>query len=214
MDTVARQAIHTRTKQQTLRESRDDPNAVSNAIAVLCRSVNISFSVTTRKTDFTTGCHNDLATTGTKRCVAKDECRFSISASGQLPFAPVVMPSPHSAPGGFLHSSLLSPPPSSTTSTCRSILPAPRSHPLRSGSAKESTFINHVDQGIMQVTRKYATKFSGTGSGAVDHPGPVSYDTTQDRGYESFGEVARDIERLLEVVWVSGTRKSTFCLFA
>ncbi len=66
----------------------------------------------------------------------------------------------------------------------------------------------------MQVTRKYATKFSGAGSEVVDDRSPVSYNTTHDRGYESFGEVARDIERLLEVVWVSGTRKSTFSLFA
>lgn len=48
----------------------------------------------------------------------------------------------------------------------------------------------------MDITRKYAKKFS---SGEEEEEEEV-------KGYESFKEVARDIERLTDVVWVSGTR--------
>lgn len=98
--------------------------------------------------------------------------------------------------GGFLVPDLLSPPPSSVTSSsyASATLPRPRKHPLKQASAKETAFIQYVDRGIMDITRKYAKKFSGEGG-----EGDV-------RGYKSFKEVARDIERLTDVVWVSGTR--------
>jgi len=108
--------------------------------------------------------------------------------------------------GGFLPPTLPSPPSSSVTSLSQT-LPHPRAHPLKSGSAKESSFINYVDQGILNVTRRYAKKFSAR---LEDHPGGESERTG--RGYEDFGEVARDLEALVDVVWVSGTRMNLSCI--
>ncbi|KAI9797190.1 MAG: Ribosomal RNA-processing protein 7 [Piccolia ochrophora] len=100
--------------------------------------------------------------------------------------------------GGFLSPTIPSPPPSSITSTslAPSTLPRPRHQPLKPGSPKETTFIQHVDHGILQITRKYAKKFSGDGEGEAE---------AEVRGYESLKEVGRDMERLVNVVWVSGT---------
>ncbi|KAI9848297.1 MAG: hypothetical protein M1837_000561 [Sclerophora amabilis] len=98
--------------------------------------------------------------------------------------------------GGFIHPAIPSPPASSVTSPSltASALPHPRAQPLKAGSAKETSFIQYVDRGILDVTRRYAKKFSGeeSESGGV-------------RGYERFGEVAGDVDRLVDLVWVSGT---------
>jgi len=123
--------------------------------------------------------------------------------------------------GGFLQplpaSGLLSPPASTAaSSTTSSTLPSPRRSPLRSGSTKEMAFRNYVDKHIAQIQRKYAMKFSGEDDDADDmgggiaglglppvrHGGPAH---GAEVGYESFREVAKDIEKVVEVVWVSGT---------
>lgn len=106
-------------------------------------------------------------------------------------------------PGGFLPdpNGLLSPPPSSTTgstSFAGAALPTPRSHPLKAGSPKETAFINYVDKGIQEVGRRFALK-RGVEEGFEGEDGGD--------GYTRFGEAARDLEKLVEVVWVSGTRK-------
>lgn len=100
--------------------------------------------------------------------------------------------------GGFLPDSILSPPPSSvaSTSTATATLPQPRAHPLKPGGAKESTFIRFVDTTILRIERRYAKR------------GTSNADTSEDastRGYESFYEVAKDIEKLFDLIWVSGT---------
>lgn len=99
-------------------------------------------------------------------------------------------------PGGFLPS-----PPATTatpaSSVADSVLPRPRTHILRPGSHRETEFISYVDAGIKNVTRRYAKKFMG----AVEGEGAS-------RGYEKFKEVAQDISKLVDVIWVSGTRKS------
>lgn len=112
----------------------------------------------------------------------------------------------HPPPGGFIPPTLPSPPPSSITSPSQnpSTLPQPRAHPLKPGSAKESSFISFVDQGILNVTRRYAKRFSAQ---LEDRPGEKRADAdAAGRGYEDFGEVARELEELVDVVWVSGTR--------
>ncbi|RHZ53370.1 general transcription factor IIH subunit TFB6 family [Aspergillus thermomutatus] len=101
--------------------------------------------------------------------------------------------------GGFIQPSLPSPAPSfmSSSTATPSTLPKPRSHPLKAGSMKETTVINHIDTHLLTINRRHAKKFSST------------YDdqSQQDpeRGYESFQEVAKDIEALVDVLWVSGT---------
>ncbi|KAE8377440.1 hypothetical protein BDV26DRAFT_293164 [Aspergillus bertholletiae] len=102
----------------------------------------------------------------------------------------------HPVPGGFVQPSLSSPAPSTSTAT-PSILPKPRLHPLKAGSTKETTVINHVDKTILIINRRHAKKFS---SAFDDQAQEVS-----ERGYESFKEVAKDIEGLVDVLWVTGT---------
>jgi len=117
--------------------------------------------------------------------------------------------------GGFLPPTLpISPASTITTSALDITLPSPRSHPLKPGSAKETAFIQYVDKGILEVTRRYAKKFS-EGFGEADERGhntgapstTISAGRTP-RGYESIGDVCADLEKLADVIWVSGTRES------
>lgn len=104
-------------------------------------------------------------------------------------------------PGGFIHpSSLTSPAPSSfsTSTATPSSLPRQRAHPLKPGSIKETALINHIDKSIMMVNRRHAKKFSSA-IGEQDIP-------AAERGYESFKEVVKDLEAIVDIVWVSGTR--------
>lgn len=56
--------------------------------------------------------------------------------------------------------------------------------------------INHVDTGILRMNRRHAKKFSSSYAGK-DEP---------DAGYDSFKEVARDVDGIINVLWVSGSR--------
>ena len=102
---------------------------------------------------------------------------------------------------------LLSPPtsvasPATSTSTARSqnpTLPTPRSHRLPPGSQKEIALINYLDDRILRITRRYAKKFSNEGLDKDDTPGYTAYDQFVD-----------DADPLLDVVWVSGTRKFSY----
>ena len=104
----------------------------------------------------------------------------------------------HNLEGGFV--ALPSPPPSSVAglSSASPSLPRPRHHALIPNSSKENEFIRYVDKGILHVTRRYAKKF--TGASAADEV----------KGYEHFTEVVKDLDRLVDVVWVSGTRRSIY----
>lgn len=64
--------------------------------------------------------------------------------------------------------------------------------------------INHLDAGVLRVQRRHAKKFSGGygGNQGGQHEEDVE-------GYYSFKEMAGDIEALVNVVWVSGTRMYT-----
>lgn len=104
-------------------------------------------------------------------------------------------------PGGFIPPSLPSPAPShaSTTSTGSS-LPHPRSHPLKAGSVKEDATRRYLEAKLLAVSRRYVRKFQPADEGERE----------QVKGYESFVEVARDLGDVLNVLWLSGTRKSEY----
>lgn len=91
--------------------------------------------------------------------------------------------------GGFLHPSLPSPPISPITP----ILPRPRPQPLRPGSAKEDNLINYLDQQLMEISGRHENRhrFRQVEGG-------------QGR-YQSFKAVAVDLERVVDILWVSGT---------
>lgn len=117
--------------------------------------------------------------------------------------------------GGFIHPSLPSPAPStmSTSTATPSLLPQQRRHPLKAGSMKETAVINHLDKSILGINRRHAKKFSSTYGGGAPNgegEGEVEVEGQGERGYESFKEMVRDIENLVDIVWVSGTRTSPF----
>ncbi|KAJ9646401.1 hypothetical protein H2199_002450 [Coniosporium tulheliwenetii] len=98
------------------------------------------------------------------------------------------------APGGFLQHQPLSPTPSATTSSSSAYaLPHPRARPLKAGGPKESAFIRYVDDSILHIQRQFAKRDNEAALGP------------EDRGYASFGEATKDIERLVDIIWVSGT---------
>ncbi|EOD51967.1 putative meiotic recombination protein dmc1 protein [Neofusicoccum parvum UCRNP2] len=110
------------------------------------------------------------------------------------------------AGGFFPPSEALTPPASSiaASSTSGARLPNPRSKPLKTGGPKESAFIRYVDERIRQIQRRYAKRGSGgDGGGAQEDNGGGSSENV--RGYASLKEACRDVDQLVDVVWVSGT---------
>lgn len=104
-------------------------------------------------------------------------------------------------PGGFLLPSQTLPSPAPSGTPPRSTsggLPHPRSHPLRAGSAKEEKIRIYVDGQLMYIQRRYVKKFQ---------PRRPGDDVA---GYRAVGELCGDLEALLNIIWLSGTRKDTF----
>lgn len=102
-------------------------------------------------------------------------------------------------PGGFIKQpSLPSPAPSGTSTRSASGLPHPRAHPLRAGSAKEEKIRIYVENQLMYISRRFVKKFE------VPRPGDDVV------GYKHVGELCKDIEALVDIIWLSGTRMETF----
>ncbi|KAF2450792.1 hypothetical protein P171DRAFT_343393, partial [Karstenula rhodostoma CBS 690.94] len=72
-------------------------------------------------------------------------------------------------------------------------LPRPRKHPLPSGGQKEASLIFYLDRALDNVGKRAANRH-------VKEllPGEVA-------GYKSFAEVAKDLDTLVDVVWVTST---------
>ncbi|KAG0638571.1 hypothetical protein HOY80DRAFT_1047252 [Tuber brumale] len=88
---------------------------------------------------------------------------------------------------GFLPPSLPSPAPSDASSVFSyRPLPHPRPSPLKPGSRPENSLIAFLDHELLQVSRKYAKKFN-------------------DGGYTDAAEIADDLEKLVDLLWVSST---------
>lgn len=110
------------------------------------------------------------------------------------------MPDPYGGDG------LLSPPTSASSPALSAVsasqrntgLPVPRVHPLRPGSAKEIALINYLDEKILRITRRYAKKFSNE-----------SQDMDNTPGYTTYDQFVSDVDPLVDIVWISGTRKYT-----
>ena len=113
--------------------------------------------------------------------------------AGSGGFVPSILPSPGPAPGPAPAPSISGPP-------C--ILPQARSTPLRPGSSRESNFIDYVDRQLLAISRRYEKRsnFNLEDSSDSDADG---------RGYRSFEEMAYELNAIIDVVWVSGTRKIT-----
>lgn len=117
--------------------------------------------------------------------------------------------------GGFIP---YSPPPSSVASSNTTFgLPHPRKSPLKAGGNKESSFIRYVDQQILHIQRRFAKRDASHGDQGVkevDDEGRIMQEASTKKldewydvpGYSSFGAAAKDVEQLVDVIWVSGTR--------
>ncbi|EFR02890.1 hypothetical protein MGYG_05891 [Nannizzia gypsea CBS 118893] len=92
-------------------------------------------------------------------------------------------------------------------------LPQQRQHAVRPGSSKEANLLAWVEAAVLRINRRHAKKFSGMQTRS--EPGNERKEKEEEKGeereeedvpgYESFSEVAADIERVLDVLWVSNT---------
>ncbi|KAL2753960.1 hypothetical protein ACRALDRAFT_1075899 [Sodiomyces alcalophilus JCM 7366] len=97
-------------------------------------------------------------------------------------------------PGGFLpQESIPSPAPSNASSRSAVLLPHPRKRALLSGSNKEDLVRRYVEEQMAIVSRRYVKKYSE----------PTPGDDIV--GYESMSEVCKDIHKIIDVLWLSGT---------
>lgn len=142
----------------------------------------------------------------------------------QEPYIPCcadVDPMASAGPGGFIP---FSPPASSVASATPHALPHPRSTPLKPGGTKESSFIRYVDNQILHIQRRFAKRdahLKRSGVREMDEEGRELEEVNDDAsmgqlgrpdewrdvpGYPTFADAARDVEELVGVTWVSGTR--------
>ena len=77
-------------------------------------------------------------------------------------------------------------------------LPRPRRNPLPPGGPKEASLLFYVDNALENIGKRVTNKHVTT-----LYPGELE-------GYKSFAEFVKDLDGLVDVVWVSGTRECTF----
>jgi hypothetical protein len=80
-----------------------------------------------------------------------------------------------------------------------SALPQPRRYPLRPGGPKESELIRYLDHGINAIQKRVDNRTTNR----KIQPAPGV-----EEGYGAFADVAKDLDALVDVVWVSGSRMS------
>lgn len=80
----------------------------------------------------------------------------------------------------------------------QSSLPTPRQHALRAGSEKEIALINYLDGKMLRMSRRYGKKFTEPENESSRDDAP---------GYTNMDQVVADLDPLVDVAWVSGTRK-------
>ena len=141
------------------------------------------------------------------------------------------IPNPDPGPndsGGFLISSLPTPTGSVASPTYSgnvvddAVLPAARGTALRPGSSKYDHAARYVEDALFRISARYARRFARRAedegvaegkesTGEEERGGRRGWGESGDgeeRGYASFGDAARDLERVVDVLWVSGTRES------
>ncbi|KAK3375719.1 hypothetical protein B0T24DRAFT_525392 [Lasiosphaeria ovina] len=101
---------------------------------------------------------------------------------------------PATGAGGFVVDALPSPAPSTAPTRSISGLPHPRGRALRPGSAKEDMVRHFVTDRMMHISRRFAKK-----------SGVVAVGSDEFKGYKSMAELCKDVEDLVNVIWLSGT---------
>lgn len=99
--------------------------------------------------------------------------------------------------------SAISPSPSTASGIANAsrLLPTPRKHPLAQGSAKEINLIHYLDDQLLRVFRRYEKRLPEEQRTATAAPDDAP-------GYENMEQVIADLDPLVDVVWISHTRKS------
>ncbi|KAF3032022.1 hypothetical protein E8E12_000684 [Didymella heteroderae] len=89
-------------------------------------------------------------------------------------------------------------PPASSVAASQhpSPLPQPRRHPLQPGGTKESELISYLDHGLSRIQKRVDNRVTNRKTPAL---------LGQEEGYRAFWEVAKDLDALVDVVWVSGS---------
>ncbi|KAF5846061.1 hypothetical protein GGP41_008567 [Bipolaris sorokiniana] len=75
-------------------------------------------------------------------------------------------------------------------------LPQPRKHPLKPGGPRESDLIRYLDHGINSIQKRVDNRMTNR---------KLKPETGEEQGYSAFWEVARDLDGLVDVVWVSAS---------
>ena len=109
-------------------------------------------------------------------------------------------------PGGFIRPTQYPPqvtqpplsPPASSIASYSASLPHPRSQPLRPGSNKEEITRRYVEDKLLDISRRYVKKFAPAEEQTSTTPGFGA-------GYKTFGEAAKDLSDVVDVLWRSGT---------
>lgn len=112
------------------------------------------------------------------------------------------------SPGPF-NDNFPTPPASSIApSTHGPPLPKPRKHPLKSGGPKESELIRYLDHALGNVVKNVQNR---------PHRRRRASDGIEEvrdtEGYRTFAEAAKDLDGVVDVVWVSGSRMSKPLLY-
>jgi hypothetical protein len=106
--------------------------------------------------------------------------------------------------GGFIQDRLSTPASlHDSTSASTATLPHPRDHPLKAGGSKESALIRVIDQSLLKIQRRYAKREQELREMETD-PDAM--------GYRDFSQAAEDIEKLVDLIWISGTRMPIQCV--
>lgn len=96
--------------------------------------------------------------------------------------------------GGFIPT-IPSPPESTVDHDSR--LPSPRQKPLRVATPKYEAFLDHVEQRMLNISRRFEKRVNGDTSIA---------EVEQDAGFRSYAELAGELHKVIDLVWISGTR--------
>lgn len=75
-------------------------------------------------------------------------------------------------------------------------LPQPRKHPLKPGGSRESELIRYLDHGINRIQKRVDNRMTNR---------KLKPTSGEEAGYSAFWEVAKDLDGLVDVVWVSGS---------
>ena len=108
--------------------------------------------------------------------------------------------------GGFVVPSLPSPAPSTTSTTRPNApgLPHPRGHALRAGSAKEAKVREFYKDRMEHISRRFFKR-----PGSSEH----HFLADDGTGYKSISELCKDLDEVINIVWLSGTRKCPICSY-